>query len=108
MSYQFAEVNGTRIHYDIQGAGTAVIFIHAGIADLTMWEPQVAAFVKAGYRVIRYDLRGWGETLMPPGEFSDLADLQGLLRIWGWRKRPLLGVRLVEKRPLILPSAILK
>ena len=86
MSYQFAKVNGTRIHYDVQGEGTAVTFIHAGIVDLGMWDEQVAVFVAAGYRVIRYDLRGWGETVMPAGEFSDVDDLRGLLGHLGVEK----------------------
>jgi hypothetical protein len=38
MMYQFADVNGTKIHYEVRGEGTAVVFIHAGIVNLGMWE----------------------------------------------------------------------
>jgi hypothetical protein len=36
MTYQFADVNGTRIHYDVQGQGDPLVLIHAGIAHLGM------------------------------------------------------------------------
>ncbi|MCB8944868.1 MAG: alpha/beta fold hydrolase [Ardenticatenaceae bacterium] len=79
MSYQFVEINGTKVHFEVRGTGTAVVFIHAGIVDLRMWDEQMAVFAEK-YRVIRYDMRGWGETERPLGEFSDVADLAGLLR----------------------------
>ena len=41
-----ATINGARIHYERAGTGLPVIFLHAGIADLRMWEPQVTAFAK--------------------------------------------------------------
>ncbi len=86
MSYQFAGVNGTKIHYEERGEGTsfltspgqAVIFIHAGINDMAMWDDQMNAFAQR-YRVVRYDVRGWGETADPPGQYSDHDDLRGLL-----------------------------
>ncbi|MFI1912356.1 3-oxoadipate enol-lactonase [Nocardia sp. NPDC020380] len=43
-------------------------------SDLRMWEPQLAALTGAGYRVIRYDLRGHGDSPVPPGPYT-LADL---------------------------------
>jgi 3-oxoadipate enol-lactonase len=78
MTYQFAEVNGTKIHYEERGTGTAVILIHAGINNMAMWDDQMDAFAQH-HRVIRYDVRGWGKTANPPGKFSDHDDLRGLL-----------------------------
>lgn len=60
MTYQFASINGTRIHYEEKGEGTAVILIHAGVVNLGMWDEQIDAFAQ-NYRVIRYDVRGWGK-----------------------------------------------
>lgn len=44
-----------------------------------MWEPQVGPFSAAGYQVVRYDLRGYGESTLPPGPFSHMTDARGLL-----------------------------
>src|SRR5215216_661353 len=51
-----------RLHYEIEGDGPAVVLIHEGIVDSRMWDDQVPALVDAGYRVLRYDLRGYGRS----------------------------------------------
>jgi len=43
-----------------------------------MWEPQWQAFTE-GRRAIRCDLRGFGESPLPPGEFNNSADVHRLL-----------------------------
>ena len=40
---------------------SAVLLLHAGIADSRMWEPQVEVLRAAGYRVLAPDLRGFGQ-----------------------------------------------
>lgn len=80
--HQFAPVNGAEIHYESAGEGPAIVLMHAGIADLRMWDAQMPAF-RTTHRVIRYDLRGFGKTAMPPGAFSHRDDLAGLLRHLG-------------------------
>jgi 3-oxoadipate enol-lactonase len=79
MAERFAEVNGTKLHYTDQGNGQALVLIHAGFGNLEMWDDQVQAFA-GHYRVIRYDLRGWGMSPSPPGKFSHHEDLAALLR----------------------------
>ncbi len=86
----FAEVNGARLYYEVAGAGHPLTLIHAGIADHRMWDDQFSAFT-ARYRVIRYDLRGFGESSLPPGPFSMVDDLQGLLAALGVERTYLLG-----------------
>jgi 3-oxoadipate enol-lactonase len=71
-------LNGARIHYKRSGMGFPVLFIHAGIADSRMWEPQAAAFANR-FDMIRPDQRGFGDTALPPAQYSGLADLIGLL-----------------------------
>jgi 3-oxoadipate enol-lactonase len=71
-------LNGARIHYERSGSGFPVLFIHAGIADSRMWEPQATAFAKQ-FDMIRPDLRGFGDTALPPAPYSGIADLVGLL-----------------------------
>jgi len=70
---EFLETNGARIAYDVSGDGPAVVLIHAGVANRSMWDDQVAA-LKDGYRVIRYDTRGFGETETDAVAWEALAD----------------------------------
>lgn len=74
----YAKVNGTWLYYEEQGEGEPLALVHSGLADHTMWDAQVSAFAR-NYRVIRYDLRGFGRSDLPPGAFSMRADLADLL-----------------------------
>jgi len=47
------------------GDGPAVVLLHAGIADRTMWRGTMRTLVDAGYRVIAPDLPGFGRTPVP-------------------------------------------
>ncbi len=87
----FAEVNGTRLYYEVAGEGHPLVLIHAGIADSRMWDDQWDLFARQ-YRVVRYDIRGCGKSPMPPEEFSLSDDLLTLLRLLGIDKTYLLGV----------------
>lgn len=49
-----------------EGAGLPVVLLHAYPCDHTMWDPQAAALVSAGYRVVRPDLPGFGRSVLPP------------------------------------------
>src|SRR5829696_2371885 len=73
-----AEVNGARIYYEVAGEGDPLVLVHAGIADSRMWEDQLMALADH-YRVIRYDMRGFGRTAMVEGPFSHHEDLRALL-----------------------------
>jgi len=72
------ETNGARIPFEVEGSGEAVVLIHAGVANLRMWDDQVAA-LRDRYRVIRYDTRGYGRTETEAVEFSNRADIAALL-----------------------------
>ncbi len=72
------ETNGARIYYEVEGSGEPVVLIHAGVANLRMWDEQVKA-LRDAYRVIRYDTRGFGATETDAVEFSNRADVAALL-----------------------------
>ncbi|HVS47552.1 MAG TPA: alpha/beta fold hydrolase [Candidatus Dormibacteraeota bacterium] len=72
------ELNGARIHYERSGSGFPLLLIHAGIADSRMWEPQAEAFANH-FDMVRPDLRGFGDSELPPGPYSMVADLIALL-----------------------------
>ena len=71
--------NGIEIGYDQAGAGPPLLLVHAGIVDRRMWDPVWDALA-ARYRVIRPDLRGFGETPNPDGGFAHWRDLAEMLR----------------------------
>jgi pimeloyl-ACP methyl ester carboxylesterase len=85
-----AEVNGARVYYEVSGEGEPLVLVHAGIADSRMWEGQISAFAER-YRVIRYDLRGFGKSEMVEGTFSHHEDLRGMLDVLGVERAHLVG-----------------
>ncbi|MDQ6601881.1 MAG: alpha/beta fold hydrolase, partial [Chloroflexota bacterium] len=87
----YADVHGARLYYETMGAGHPLVLVHAGIADSRMWDDQFAVFA-AHYRVIRYDIRGFGNSAMPPGSSSTSRDLHGLLMALGVAKAHLVGL----------------
>ncbi|HEX7661575.1 MAG TPA: alpha/beta hydrolase [Pseudonocardiaceae bacterium] len=68
---------------DAGGDGCAVVLTHGAGMDHTMFDGQVAALKRAGYRPIVWDMPGHGESALLPGRrFSArdaLADLAALL-----------------------------
>lgn len=79
-SQGFVAVPGGRLYAEAAGdpSNPALLFIHAGIADCTMWDPQVE-FFSPRYRVIRFDTRGFGRTRTEDVEFSNRADIAAVL-----------------------------
>lgn len=72
-----AAVNDIEINYRLEGDGPETLVLINGLADdLTTWDYQVPAFLEAGYRVLRFDNRGVGETSKPAGAYTSrmLAD----------------------------------
>jgi 3-oxoadipate enol-lactonase len=66
------------IAFDDRGSGSPLVLAHAAVADRRMWDPQLPALAVA-HRVIRYDFRGFGESLPPQGPWSQHTDLLALL-----------------------------
>ncbi len=79
------------MHYDVRGEGFPLVLIHAAIANLDMWEGQMPVFTKS-FRVIRYDVRGFGETPDPVGKYTDYFDLKVLLNHLDVRRAHVIGV----------------
>lgn len=64
---------------ETDGFGLPVVFLHAGVADRRMWAEQMRSVADAGFHVICYDRRGFGETEAPDEAFSHLTDLEAVL-----------------------------
>ncbi len=84
MTQGFITVNGARLWYEDTGVttGHAVIFVHAAICDHRQWDKQTAPFAQK-YRVIRFDMRGFGQSELPAGPFSLSDDIGGVLDALG-------------------------
>lgn len=65
--------------HDVTGDGPDVLLVHSTATDRRMWDPQVPALAGAGFRVIRCDLRGYGETPAPAQPWNDADDVVALL-----------------------------
>ena len=89
----FAEVNGTRLSYEIAGKGPAVILIHGGLVDSRLWDDQMKDFSKQ-CRVVRYDLRGFGKSADASEAFSHIEDLRALLDFLKIERATLVGLSL--------------
>lgn len=67
------------LNHRVDGAGPTLVLLHAGVADLTMWDPQLADLSRA-HTVVRCDLRGFGDSALDPGaSYADAEDVLGLL-----------------------------
>lgn len=81
----------TSLHHRVEGSGPTVLLLHAGVADLRMWDAQVAELVP-GHAVLRCDLRGYGHTPLEPGaSYSDAEDVLALLDDLGVERFALVG-----------------
>jgi pimeloyl-ACP methyl ester carboxylesterase len=74
----FVQVDNARLYYETAGQGIPLVMIHAGVADSRQWNNEFAFFAPS-YRVVRYDMRGYGKSEPVDGEFSHMGDLVAVL-----------------------------
>lgn len=79
------------LHSEVAGEGPGVALIHSTVCDSRMWDAELAALAER-YRVLRFDLRGFGRSELPPGPFSLVDDLRGLLDEAGLERAALVGI----------------
>ena len=53
------------IHYEDHGSGQPVVLIHGYPLSGRAWDKQIPVLLEAGYRVITYDRRGFGQSSQP-------------------------------------------
>ena len=73
---------GINIYYEDHGSGQPVVLIHGYPLNGHSWERQERALLQAGYRVIAYDRRGFGQSSQPTVGYdydTFAADLNTLL-----------------------------
>ncbi|MBF6591039.1 MAG: alpha/beta hydrolase [Ktedonobacterales bacterium] len=88
---RYAEVNGARLFYEVAGEGEPLVLLHAGVANLHMWDEQFPVFAQR-YRVARYDLRGYGQSRAPAEQpYAPHEDLRALLDALDMPRAALVG-----------------
>jgi 3-oxoadipate enol-lactonase len=66
-----AEANGIDINYRLEGDGEQTLVLISGLGDeIGMWDMQMDGLLAAGYRTLRFDNRGVGQTSMPAGPYT--------------------------------------
>ena len=81
--------DGVQLHVKDAGKGRPVVLIHGWPLTGDMWEYQSLALLEAGYRVITYDRRGFGQSGHPLDGYNydtfadDLAAVLDKLDIQG-------------------------
>jgi pimeloyl-ACP methyl ester carboxylesterase len=89
----YAEVNGTKLYYEIAGKGKPLVLIHGSFGDRRFWDFQFKELSKK-YKVLRYDIRGFGRSALPnPDEaYRDAEDLNALINFLRIKKAHICGL----------------
>jgi 3-oxoadipate enol-lactonase len=66
------------LHHRVAGSGSAVLFLHAGVCDGSMWDRQLTD-LSTDHLVIAPDMRGYGATPLSDEAYSDAEDVLQLL-----------------------------
>lgn len=74
-----------------RGTGPALVLLHAGLADRSMWDPHLDALAATGLRVIALDLPGFGDAPVVPGEQAPWIDVLATLDALGVEQAALVG-----------------
>ena len=83
-------VQGGTLWAQWAGSGSAVVLIHAGIADARMWDPQWDTLVSL-HRTARYDTRGFNRTRTEAVPFSNRADVIAVMDAAGIERAVVVG-----------------
>jgi non-heme chloroperoxidase len=82
------------LYYEDHGTGKPVVLIHGWPLSGRSWEKQVAVLLDAGYRVITYDRRGFGDSSKPASGYdydTFAADLDTVMTRLDLRDAALVG-----------------
>ena len=69
--------------YDVAGAGPGLVLLHSTVCDRRMWDPQWEALQATGFRVVRCDFRGFGESPVASAPYNEADDVMEVLDALG-------------------------
>lgn len=77
---QYVELDGVRVRFEDKGQGPAVVLVHGFASSLETWATVTPALVQK-HRVLSLDLKGFGWTERPPGDYSPPAQAKLVLAL---------------------------
>ena len=81
------------LYVERAGEGSPVVLLHEGIGDSRMWDPQWGSYAER-FLVVRFDMRGFGQSPPVLGMFSLSGDLVELIEGLGVGPVTLIGMSL--------------
>lgn len=82
-----------KLRYRLEGEGPPVVLLNGIFQRLESWDPVLPHLT--GFTLLRYDMRGQGESEAPEGIYTPRVhaeDLLALLNRLGWEKAALVGL----------------
>lgn len=93
--------DGGRLYYEAAGAGQPLVLAHAGFVDSRSWDDQWGPFTEH-FRVVRFDLRGFGKSGAATAPVSRRADLYRLVQHLGIQQAAFIGTSMSGENVLDL------
>jgi 3-oxoadipate enol-lactonase len=87
----YIPVSGGKLYYEAAGAGEPLVFVHGFTLDTRMWDDQWDVFASK-YRVVRYDVRGFGRSDLPSGGYANYIDLDAVVQHLGLERPHVVGL----------------
>jgi 3-oxoadipate enol-lactonase len=85
------DVPGGRLGAEEEGQGPPILLVHSAIVNRRAWDPVAPLLVDAGYRVIRHDMRGFGESTAEAVEYGPHEDIVAVLDHFGVGRAAVVG-----------------
>ncbi|MGH9836377.1 MAG: alpha/beta fold hydrolase [Blastocatellia bacterium] len=77
---RFADLDGLRVHYQEKGSGAPLVLIHGYTASTFVWK-DVFEPLSEQFRVIAVDLKGFGFSAKPDGDYTRRAQGELVVRL---------------------------
>ena len=87
----YIPVPGGKLYYEAAGEGEPVVFVHGFTLDTRMWDDQWNVFASK-YRVVRYDVRGFGRSDLPSAAYANYIDLDAVVQHLGPQRPHVVGL----------------
>lgn len=87
----YVDVHNARFWVEEAGTGPAVLFLHFGLGDWRVFEPELRALADE-FRCIAYDRRFFGRTEAPDERYSEVDDVVAILAALGVDRAALIGL----------------